>query len=82
SLMLIYNIFPPNSFHPTGLIIQGGRDYRVPIGQGLAAFQAAQLRGIKSRLIYLPEENHWVLSGHNAQVWHREFFGWLEETLK
>lgn len=64
------------------LIIQGGRDYRVPIGQGLAAFQAAQLRGIKSRLIYLPEENHWVLSGHNAQVWHREFFSWLEETLR
>lgn len=63
------------------LIIQGGRDYRVPIGQGLSAFQAAQLRGIKSRLIYLPEENHWVLSGHNAQVWHREFFQWLKETL-
>src|SRR5690606_2432039 len=49
------------------LIIQGGKDYRVPIGQGLAAFQAAQLQGIKSRLVYLPDENHWVLSGHNAQ---------------
>lgn len=63
------------------LIIQGGKDYRVPIGQGLEAFQAAQLRGLKSRLLYLPEENHWVLSGHNAQVWQREFFKWLEETL-
>lgn len=63
------------------LIIQGGKDYRVPIGQGLAAFQAAQLQGIKSRLVYLPDENHWVLSGHNAQVWHREFFKWLNETL-
>lgn len=63
------------------LIFQGGKDYRVPIGQGLAAFQAAQLKNIKSRLVYLPEENHWVLSGHNAFVWQREFFGWLKETL-
>lgn len=63
------------------LIFQGGKDYRVPIEQGLEAFQAAQLKGIKSRLVYMPDENHWVLSGHNAQAWHREFFGWLEETL-
>jgi dipeptidyl aminopeptidase/acylaminoacyl peptidase len=64
------------------LVIQGGKDYRVPIGQGLEAFQAAQLRGIKSKLIYLPEENHWVLSAQNAIVWQREFFNWLGETLK
>jgi dipeptidyl aminopeptidase/acylaminoacyl peptidase len=63
------------------LIFQGGKDYRVPIGQGQEAFQAAQLKGIKSRYIFMPEENHWVLSGHNAQVWQREFFGWLKETL-
>lgn len=64
------------------LIVQGGKDYRVPIGQGLEAFQAAQLRGIKSKLVYLPEENHWVLSAQNAIVWQREFFKWLDETLK
>lgn len=63
------------------LIFQGGKDYRVPIGQGLEAFQAAQLKGIKSRLVYLPDENHHVLSGQNAQVWQREFFTWLSETL-
>ena len=63
------------------LIFQGGKDYRVPIGQGQEAFQVAQLKGIKSRFVYMPEENHWVLSGHNAQVWQREFFGWLKETL-
>ena len=63
------------------LIFQGGKDYRVPIGQGQEAFQVAQLKGIKSRFVFLPEENHWVLSGHNAQVWQREFFGWLKETL-
>lgn len=63
------------------MIMQGGKDYRVPVGQGLEAFQAAQLKNIKSRLVYMPDENHWVLSGHNAQVWQREFFGWLKETL-
>lgn len=62
-------------------IIQGGRDYRVPIEQGLGAFQAAQLQGIKSKLLYLPEENHWVLNPQNALVWQREFFDWLKETL-
>ncbi|HEX8037838.1 MAG TPA: prolyl oligopeptidase family serine peptidase [Chryseosolibacter sp.] len=63
------------------MIVQGGRDYRVPIGQGLEAFQAAQLRGIKSKLLYFPEENHWVLKAQNALVWQREFFKWLDETL-
>ena len=64
------------------MIVQGGKDFRVPIEQGLEAFQAAQLRGIKSKLLYLPDENHWVLNGQNALVWQREFFGWLTETLK
>jgi dipeptidyl aminopeptidase/acylaminoacyl peptidase len=64
------------------MIVQGGRDYRVPIEQGQQAFQAAQLKGIKSKLLYFPDENHWVLSPQNAMVWQREFFKWLEETLK
>jgi dipeptidyl aminopeptidase/acylaminoacyl peptidase len=63
------------------LIIQGGKDFRVPIGQGQEAFQAAQLRGIKSRFLYFPEENHWILKPQNAQVWQKEFFKWLKETL-
>jgi dipeptidyl aminopeptidase/acylaminoacyl peptidase len=63
------------------LIVQGGKDYRVPIGQGQEAFQAAQLKGIKSKFLYLPDENHWVLSPQNALVWQREFFKWLDETL-
>jgi len=63
------------------MIVQGGKDYRVPIEQGLQAFQAAQLRGIKSKLLYLPDENHWVLKPQNALVWQREFFNWLKETL-
>ncbi|MEM1338989.1 MAG: S9 family peptidase [Bacteroidota bacterium] len=63
------------------LIIQGGKDFRVPIGQGLEAFQAAQLQGIHSRLLYFPDENHWVLSAQNSLVWQREFYKWLDETL-
>lgn len=64
------------------MIVQGGIDFRVPIEQGLQAFQAAQLQGIKSKLLFLPNENHWVLHAQNAIAWQREFFGWLNETLR
>jgi dipeptidyl aminopeptidase/acylaminoacyl peptidase len=70
-----------NKWNTPIMIIQGGKDYRVPIGQALEAFQVAQLKGIKSRLVYLPNENHWVLDTQNAMVWHREFYKWLKETL-
>ena len=63
------------------MIVQGGKDYRVPVEQGLSAFQAAKVKGLKTRLLYLPEENHWVLSAQNALVWQREFYRWLQETL-
>lgn len=63
------------------MIIQGGKDYRVPIEQGLQAFQAAKLRGLDAKLLYLPEENHWVLSAQNAILWQREFYDWLSKTL-
>ena len=80
-----YNEFNPINFVDKWdtpiLIIQGGKDFRVPIGQGLEAFQAAQLQGIKSRLLFFPEENHWVLSAQNSLVWQREFYKWLAETL-
>ena len=80
-----YNQFNPINFvdkwNTPILIIQGGKDYRVCIGQAQEAFQAAQLRGIKSRLLYFPEENHWVLKPQNGLVWQHEFFKWLRETL-
>jgi dipeptidyl aminopeptidase/acylaminoacyl peptidase len=73
-----YTKFNPSNFvdkwNTPIMVIQGGRDYRVPVEQGLQAFQAAQLRGIKSKLIYLPDENHWVLKPQNALVWQREVF--------
>ncbi|MFI5187877.1 MAG: S9 family peptidase [Chitinophagales bacterium] len=80
-----YAQFSPSNFvdkwNTPIMIIQGGKDFRVPIEQGLQAFQAAQLKGIKSKLLYLPDENHWVSSAQNALVWQHEFFKWLDETL-
>ena len=80
-----YMKFSPSNFvdkwNTPIMIIQGGKDYRVPVEQGIQAFQAAQLRGIKSKLLYLPDENHWVLSPQNALVWQHEFYKWLDETL-
>ncbi len=80
-----YSDFNPinyiNKWNTPIMIIQGGKDYRVPIGQAQEAFQAAQLKGIKSRFLLFPEENHWVLKPQNALVWQREFFKWLKETL-
>jgi dipeptidyl aminopeptidase/acylaminoacyl peptidase len=64
------------------LVIHGGNDFRVPVNQGMEAYQAAQLRGIPSRFLYFPEEGHWVLSPQNGLVWHSEFFSWLDTWLK
>jgi dipeptidyl aminopeptidase/acylaminoacyl peptidase len=81
-----YAQFSPSNFvdkwNTPILIFQGGKDYRVPIGQGQQAFQAAQLRRIKSKFILLPDQNHWVLTAQDALVWQHEFYNWLEETLK
>lgn len=70
-----------NNWNTPILIFQGEKDYRVPIGQGQEAFQAAQLKGIKSRLVLFPDENHWVLKPQNGLTWQFEFFKWLKETL-
>jgi dipeptidyl aminopeptidase/acylaminoacyl peptidase len=70
-----------NNWNAPMLIIQGGKDYRVPEGQAMEAFQAAQLKGLKSRLLHFPDENHWVVKPQNGLVWQREFFKWLKETL-
>lgn len=64
------------------LVIQGGKDFRVPESEGMQAFQAAQLRGIPSKLLYFPEEGHHVLKPQNGILWQREFAGWLDQWLK
>ncbi len=81
-----YEKFNPSNFvnkwNTPIMIVQGGTDFRVPIEQGLEAFQAARLRNIKAKLLYLPNENHWVIHPQNSITWQREFFKWLDETLK
>lgn len=64
------------------LIFHGEKDYRVPLNQGMEAFQACQILGIESRLITFPDENHWVLSPQNGVFWHREYYSWLDKYLK
>lgn len=80
-----YTEFNPSNFvnkwNKPIMIIQGGIDFRVPYEQGQEAFQAARLHGLKSKFLYFPNENHWVLHAHNGLVWQREFFEWLKETL-
>jgi len=59
------------------LIIHGAHDYRVPYAQSLATFTALQRRSIPSRLLFFPNENHWVLQPANSIQWHREVEKWL-----
>lgn len=80
-----YTDFNPSNFvekwNKPIMVVQGGIDFRVPYEQGQEAFQAAKLRGLKTKLVYFPNENHWVLHPQNGLVWQREFFDWLKETL-
>lgn len=64
------------------LVIHGEKDYRVPITHGIAAFTAAQRKGVPSRFLYFPDENHWVLSPANSIQWHREVLRWLDTWLR
>ncbi len=81
----IYGEYNPSNYvdkwNKPIMIIQGGIDFRVPYEQGQEAFQSAKLRGLKTKFLYFPNENHWVLHPQNGLVWQREFFHWLKETL-
>ena len=63
------------------LVIHGGRDYRIPLEQGLGAFDALQRRGIDSRLLVFPDENHWVLKPANSLQWHANVADWLRTHI-
>jgi dipeptidyl aminopeptidase/acylaminoacyl peptidase len=64
------------------LVIHNEKDYRVPIGQGMEAFNAAQLRGVPSEFLYFPDEGHWMSKPQNSVLWQRTFFDFLEKNLK
>lgn len=59
------------------LVIHGNNDYRVPDANGLAYYNTLQARGVPSRLVWFPDENHWVLKPRNSRLWYAEFFHWL-----
>jgi len=60
------------------LVIHGGRDYRIPLEQGLGAFTALQRRGIPSEFLYFPDENHWVLKPQDSVQWHNTVQDWVK----
>ena len=64
------------------LVIHGEKDYRILASQGMAAFNAAVLRGVPAQMLILPEENHWVLQPQNGILWQRVFKQWLDKWLK
>jgi dipeptidyl aminopeptidase/acylaminoacyl peptidase len=64
------------------LIITGQNDFRIPYTQSMEAFQAAQLHGVPSRLLFFENESHWVTKPQDAVIWQREFFEWLDTYLK
>ena len=70
------------NWHTPLMVIHGGMDYRVPVDEGMAAYNAAQMMGVPSRLLIFPDENHWILKPQNALLWHREYFRWLEHWCR
>jgi dipeptidyl aminopeptidase/acylaminoacyl peptidase len=64
------------------LVIHGGLDYRIPDTAGMATFTALQRKGIPSRFLYFPDENHWVLKPQNSKLWHDEVFAWIDKYTK
>ena len=70
------------NFNTPTLVSHGELDFRVPIGEGLQLFTALQRRGVPSRLLYFPDEGHWVLKPQNSKLWHDTVLGWLDRWLK
>src|SRR5436190_3293676 len=75
------HLFVKNFKTPT-LVIHSELDYRVPIDQGLQLFTALQRRGVPSKLLYFPDEGHWVLKPRNSRLWYETVIGWFDQYLK
>ncbi len=71
-----------SKFRTPTLVIHGELDYRVPIGEGLQLFTTLQRRGVPSKLLYFPDEGHWILKPQNSELWHRTTFDWFDQWLK
>jgi len=73
--------FVKNWKTPT-LVVHGGKDYRIVDAQGIMTFTALQRRGIPSRFLHFPDENHWVLKPKNSILWHETVLAWLDQWCK
>jgi dipeptidyl aminopeptidase/acylaminoacyl peptidase len=71
-----------NGFQTPMLVIHGEKDYRVPVSQGLECYGVLKAKGVPARLVYFPDENHWVLKPANSILWYREVHAWLERWLR
>lgn len=69
------------NFKTPMLIIHGERDYRVPVGQGLLVYGVYKRKGLDARLVYFPDENHWILQPQNSIYWYKELHEWLKRYL-
>lgn len=70
------------NFKTPMLVIHNELDYRVPVGEGLQLFTALQLQGVPSKLLYFPDEGHWVLKPQNSELWYNTVIGWVNQYLK
>jgi dipeptidyl aminopeptidase/acylaminoacyl peptidase len=81
-----YEQFNPVNFvsrwHTPMLVVHGEQDFRIPYDQGIAAFTALQRRGIESKFLDFPNENHWVLQPADSVEWYQTVLGWLDAHLK
>lgn len=73
--------FVKNFDTPT-LVTAGELDYRVPIAESFQLYTALQRKNVDSRLLYFPDEGHWILKPQNSQLWYKEVLGWLNKYLK
>jgi dipeptidyl aminopeptidase/acylaminoacyl peptidase len=71
-----------NNWKTPMLVVQGDLDFRIPTTQGLSAFTALQRKGIESKLLVFPDENHWVLKPANSVLWHHTVMSWLDQHIK
>jgi dipeptidyl aminopeptidase/acylaminoacyl peptidase len=70
------------NFKTPTLVVHGELDYRVPVGEGLQLFSTLQRKGVPSKLLYYPDEGHWVLKPQNSELWYKTVLDWFDQWLK
>ena len=70
------------NFKTPTLVVHGELDYRVPVGEGLQLFSTLQRKGVPSKLLYYPDEGHWILKPQNSELWFKTVLDWFDQWLK